>query len=784
MYSAGFYPFKSQEEKWAYWSRHIYCNRYDVPAGKAYLDLFQLVKDKDYFVITTNVDHQFHLAGFSEKRLFATQGDYGLFQCARACHKKLYDNERQVREMTRTQKDCRIPSELVPKCPVCGGDMEVNLRSDSYFVEDEAWDQAARGYEKFLSRNLKKRILFIELGVGMNTPAIIKYPFWNMARRGPKAVYICINKGEAWTPEEIRRKSICLDADIESALASIELNHGGQFCVPVTGNKLLGPSEKSLDNGMRVAAMTEEDMDRVATYFAKAAVIGKRGGFDIVNIHAGHNWLLGAFFSPIENHRRDQFGGSVENRARFPKMVLERIREYVGDDMIISMRFSGCETIEGGITLEDTIKTLKIMEETADIIQCSAGMIHRELTEGFTFPLQYMRHGCNTYIAREVKKHCKKAVIETIGAINQPEMAEQLIADGTADLVGMARSFLADPDWAEKVRCGREDEIRPCIRCIRCLNYSAVAGQGTGTSICTVNPRRVFPSPLAPSYLLEKEKKVMVIGGGPAGMKAAVELARKGHYVDLYEKTEKLGGRLEFADYMEFKEDIRRYREYLANLVRKSDRIQVHFNCEVTREMIDDKQPDAVIVAAGAVPFFPPISGVERDHVIHASDVFGKEGDLGEAVLIIGGGQVGCELAVHLKAYGKKIKVVEMGDQLMPDAYDTPEERYWTIFCMEHDFARTSRDSISAPETDTVSVYLQTKCVEVTEQGVFVKRADGEKELLKADSVIMATGLRPDLETLETFENSAYDVIRVGDCDKVGNLLGTSSSAYRASVRV
>ncbi|MDD6815804.1 MAG: FAD-dependent oxidoreductase [Firmicutes bacterium] len=411
-------------------------------------------------------------------------------------------------------------------------------------------------------------------------------------------------------------------------------------------------------------------------------------------------------------------------------------------------------------------------------------MIHDELTEGFTFPLQYMQHGCNTYIAKEMKKHCKKAVIETIGGINEPQMADLLIAEGGADLVGMSRSFIADPDWAEKVRCGREDEIRPCIRCLRCLNYSTIPGSGTGTSMCTVNPRRVFPHPLPPSYLLQPNKKVVVIGGGPAGMKAAVELSRKGHRVSIFEKAGTLGGRLYFSDYMEFKEDIRRYRDYLIRLVEKDEKITVYLNTEATRERIEQEAPDAVIVAIGAEPFVPPIEGREKANVIHSAEVFGMESQLGETVAIVGGGQVGCELAVHLKQFCKKIELIEAGEELMPDGYDTPEERYWTIFCMEHDFERSGRESASAPLSDKVTIRLNSKCVSIDDQGLSIVDAAGERQHIKADKVIMATGLKPDAEKKKIFKNTAYDVIYIGDCEKVGNILGTSSSAYRASFRI
>lgn len=222
MYSAGFYPFKSQEEKWAYWSRHIYYNRYDLEPSVLHRRILDIIKGKAYFVITTNVDHQFQPAGFEEEKVFAVQGDYGVFQCAKACHNRLYDNEAQVRAMVKKQENLRIPSSLVPKCPVCGGNMEVNLRCDGYFVEDTKWHESHRRYEEFIKMNREKNILFLELGVGMNTPGIIKYPFWRMTANYKNACYICINKGQARAPEDIAQKSVCLDADIMDVIEQME----------------------------------------------------------------------------------------------------------------------------------------------------------------------------------------------------------------------------------------------------------------------------------------------------------------------------------------------------------------------------------------------------------------------------------------------------------------------------------------------------------------------------------------------------------------------------------
>ena len=221
MYSGGFYPFETLEEHWAYWSRYIYINRYQDAPKDTYADLLALVQGKDYFVLTTNVDHCFQKAGFDKHRLFYTQGDYGLWQCSGPCHDKTYGNEAVIRKMVAEQKDMRVPSELVPRCPVCGAPMSMNLRADSTFVEDEGWHQAATRYQDFVRRHEGMRVLYLELGVGMNTPGIIKYPFWKMVYQNPKATYACVNLSEAYCPAEIRKRSICIDEDIDKVLKKL-----------------------------------------------------------------------------------------------------------------------------------------------------------------------------------------------------------------------------------------------------------------------------------------------------------------------------------------------------------------------------------------------------------------------------------------------------------------------------------------------------------------------------------------------------------------------------------
>ena len=222
MYSGGFYPFESLEEYWAWWSRHIMVNRYERAPRPVYDDLLKLVESKDYFVLTTNVDHQFQLAGFDKERLFYTQGDYGLWQCSKPCHQGTYDNEAVVRQMWTEQRDMKIPSELIPRCPRCGRSMTMNLRADDTFVQDEGWYTAAQRYNDFVQCHKGCAVLYLELGVGMNTPGIIKYNFWQQVHRNPNASYVCINQGQPYAPHEIEKQSLCMDTDIGSILIEMK----------------------------------------------------------------------------------------------------------------------------------------------------------------------------------------------------------------------------------------------------------------------------------------------------------------------------------------------------------------------------------------------------------------------------------------------------------------------------------------------------------------------------------------------------------------------------------
>lgn len=573
----------------------------------------------------------------------------------------------------------------------------------------------------------------------------------------------------------MRRMTTMIHA--HGSLASIELNHGGQFSTPLDGGAVPGPCTCVLENGKKVRGIDENEMNEIAEYFASAAEVGVKGGFDIINVHAGHNWLLGQFFSPIENKRTDKYGGSVENRARFPKMVLKRIRDRVGKDIPMEIRFSASELYEGGYGIDEAIETIQYLQDTIDIVQCSVGKIGYMESEAFTFPTQYMEHGCNAYLAAKMRKNVN-IIVETIGAINEPDMAETLISNGTADLIGMARSFIADPNWARKAELGKPEDIRPCIRCVRCMD----SNEQTGVGECTVNPRRIMYREF-PKEMPEIAKRIAVIGGGPAGMQAAFELGNKGHKVSLFEENNKLGGRLSFADHITFKEDIKRFREYLITQVQKCENVNIKLNTLVTPDLIQKDNYDAAIIAIGALPVMPRILGIDSPKVSLAVDVYGKEKELGENVIIIGGGQIGCETAIHLYTLGKNVSVIEIQDELMKDSTALTDETFSTKYYMAHEFNIKNKSFVGLKKNMKIHIFLNSHCKEITQTGIIVKTQSGEMRI-EADNVILATGFKPNESIKEQFSHVSNKVLFIGDCDKVGSLRDTSASGYYASLRL
>ncbi|MBE6588438.1 MAG: FAD-dependent oxidoreductase, partial [Ruminococcaceae bacterium] len=567
------------------------------------------------------------------------------------------------------------------------------------------------------------------------------------------------------------------------ALASIELNHPGyQLSIPMTRDYLIGPCDGENEFGI-YRAMDLEEMNRVADCFANAALFGKRCGFDIICVHGAHDWLLQSFFSPISNKRTDEFGGNWENRARFPKMVLQRIREKVGENTIIEMRFNACDYVRGGISIEDAAATVDYLSDYVDVIQCTGGSMDDPYADVFSISLGHMGHAINAWSAAEIKKRIKSnVIIETVGGINEPELAEQILTDGKADLIAMARSFIADPDWAVKARLNQADDIRPCIRCRRCLSVSTP--EFCNRCRCTVNPARTLPVQLYPSHMPFIKKRVGVVGGGVAGMYCAMELAEKGHDVLLFEKNDRLGGVLCFTDYAAPKDDLKRYKDYLVHQVEKNEKIKVYMNTEATAHMLDELGVDTVVLAAGGTPFIPPVDGADNAHVYHALDAYGKEDTLGDHVVVVGGGFVGCELTIHLQSMGKHVDVVEMADRLMPGEFEWLSEYAYIKYFMTHEFSRTSPLYRDEPEIDRVKIHLGSKCKKINSDNVVITAKDGSETIINATSVVMATGFRPRIDIENEYKDLGMDTYVIGDCNQVGNVMTAVENAYHVSLQI
>ena len=546
--------------------------------------------------------------------------------------------------------------------------------------------------------------------------------------------------------------------------AVMELAHGGKFANARGHGSAegvnMGPNDEINGEGHPVRSMTEEDIYRVADCFGQAAKLVKEAGFDMVLIHGGHGWLLGQFSSPAMNHRTERWGGSLENRMRFSLLVIEKVREAVGPDFPIEFRMSGAEFTKGGYGIEEGIEMAKAIDGKVDIIHVSAG-VHED-PEVFvrTHPSMFIEHGCNVYLAAEIKKHVKTPVA-TLGGLNDPDMMEEIIATGKADIIEIARQSICDPYFPEKAFSGNKDDITRCCRCFTCF-YNYLTNR---TFCCAFNPvvgnelehKHAFP-PTTP-------KKVIVVGGGPGGMEAAITAAGRGHSVTLYEKNSRLGGQLLSEQYIPFKQDMYNFVKVLEGRLAKSG-VDVRLNTELTAEQAAAENADVIITAIGAKPIVPPIPGIDNEKVVGLTALHQPEPALGQKVVILGGGLVGSECAIYLDGLGKDVTIVEMKEDWAADSY----------FMHKNAMKIYMRDS-------NIKIHVNTTAKAITDKGLVCQTPEGEL-VIPADNILLAAGMKADRKAAESFYNAAPRVFETGDCIKAGRVVEAVTTGYYRAIDI
>lgn len=549
------------------------------------------------------------------------------------------------------------------------------------------------------------------------------------------------------------------------AVPSLELSHSGMYAGTYMTDKTKqhemhqwGACDTVRADGVKVKALSEEMIREIVEAYGQTAVLAKRAGFGMIMIHGGHGWLLNQFLSPYFNKRTDKYGGSLENRCRLAKEVLQSVREAVGPGFPIEFRMSGSELFEGGYDLEEGVRIAQKLESYIDLLHVSAGTYQRGF--GDTHPSMFKDHGCNVYLAAEIKKHVSIPVA-TIGALNDPEQMEEIIASGKADVVYMARALLADPFLPRKIMENRDDEIVKCLRCFTCMAERAA----TSTRRCTVNPligREIEGNEVRPAVV---KKKVLVAGGGPGGLYAAYTAARRGHQVILCEKEAELGGILKSEQALPFKHEMYELTGTYEKFARNAG-VEIHLNTEVTPELAEKENADALIVAVGSTPLVPPIPGLDGENVVIVNDYYKQKEKVTDKVVVFGGGLAGCECAIHLGMEGKEIHLVEMRNELAPDA----NVRHRPLLLKEID--------------KYVTVHTGCRGMEVTKEGIICETEEKEQILVPGTSVICALGQHSRTDIVDTLRDCAPYVAVIGDAGKVSTITNAVYEGYHAALDI